>query len=112
MAGISVAQVLIKTYYLVGSREKYRAYLPSWMSIGIAFVVPQTYYATATLIGATISYVWARKWPKTFEMYCYAVCAGMIAGEGLGGVVGAALELGGVSGSVYGTQVGCPGNSC
>lgn len=45
-------------------------------------------------------------------MYCYAVAAGFIAGEGLGGVVQAVLEISGVSGSRYGTSAGCPGDDC
>jgi uncharacterized oligopeptide transporter (OPT) family protein len=112
VGGLSVLQVLIKTYFLVGPRDKYRAYLPNWMSIGIAFVIPQTVYSTATLIGATIAAVWMKRWPAAFDTYCFAVAAGLIAGEGLGGVVGAGLELGGVSGSIYGTQIGCPGDRC
>jgi hypothetical protein len=48
-----------------------------------------------------------------YMMCCrYAIAAGMIAGEGLGGVVGAALQLGGVSGDVKGTMIGCPALSC
>ncbi|PKS11079.1 hypothetical protein jhhlp_002840 [Lomentospora prolificans] len=112
LGGICVAQVLIKHFFLTGAREKYRRWLPNWMSIGIAFVIPATVYATATLMGAVIAHFWAKKWPANFNMYCFAVAAGMLAGEGLGGVVGAALELAGVSGSVLGTMVGCPGERC
>ena len=43
-------------------------------------------------------------------MYCYAVAAGMIAGEGLGGIANAVLQIAGVSGAVKGTAVGCPLN--
>lgn len=42
-------------------------------------------------------------------MYCFAIAAGFIAGEGLGGIVNAVLTITGVSGAVYGTTVGCPG---
>lgn len=82
------------------------------MAIGVAFVIPATYYSTATLGGAIISHFWQKRNPKNFERYCFAVAAGLIAGEGLGGVIGAALQLGGVAGDVYGTNVGCPRNSC
>ena len=44
----------------------------------------------------------------SYAMYCYAVAAGMIAGEGLGGIVNAVLQIAGVSGAVHGTSVGCP----
>jgi uncharacterized oligopeptide transporter (OPT) family protein len=32
-------QALVKNFYLVGSREKYRNYLPNWMSVGVAWVL-------------------------------------------------------------------------
>ena len=112
LGGICVLQVLLKHFLLTGRREKYRRWLPNWMSIGIAFVIPATVYATATLMGAVTAHFWRKRWEGNFAMYCFAVAAGMLAGEGLGGVVGAALELGGVSGSVLGTMVGCPGERC
>ena len=77
--------------------------------MGIAFILNTTTYPTAVAIGATISFIWARKWPGGFAMYCYAIAAGMIAGEGLGGIVGAILQVANVSGSYYGTAIGCPG---
>jgi uncharacterized oligopeptide transporter (OPT) family protein len=47
--------------------------------------------------------------PSTFDMYMFPVAAGLLAGEGLGGVFSALLAVAGVDGSVYGTSVGCPG---
>lgn len=112
MGAVSAIQAVVRHFYLVGEREHIRAYLPNWMAIALAFVIPQTYYSTAMLMGAIFSHFWAKRNPKNFEMYCYAIAAGMIAGEGLGGVIGACLELGGVSGSVLGTNLGCPVLSC
>lgn len=108
----SVCQVIFRRTFLVGERAKYAIWLPNWMAIGVAWVIPATVYSNATLTGAIISHFWAKKWPANFETYCYAIAAGLIAGEGLGGVVGAILELTGKSGSVYGTGIGCPDNSC
>ncbi|KAG8631230.1 hypothetical protein KVT40_000370 [Elsinoe batatas] len=99
MGAVSVIQALVRHFYLHATREKYRIYLPNWMAVALAFVIPQTYYSTAMLIGAIVAHIWAKKSAKSFDMYCYAIAAGLIAGEGLGGVVGACLELGGVSGS-------------
>ena len=42
-------------------------------------------------------------------MYCFAVAAGFIAGEGLGGIVNAIFTISGIAGATYGTSVGCPG---
>lgn len=76
--------------------------------MGIAFILNTTTYPTAMAFGATLAFFWKKKYPAGFAMYCYAVAAGMIAGEGLGGIVGAILQIAGVSGSYKGTAVGCP----
>lgn len=36
---VCAIQALLKNFYLVGPREKYRSYLPNWMSIGVAWVL-------------------------------------------------------------------------
>lgn len=112
MGVVSVLQCLVRHFFLVGKLEYIRQYLPNFMAMALAFVIPQTYYSTAMLMGAIFSHFWAKKYAKSFDMYCYAIAAGLIAGEGLGGVVGACLELGGVSGSKLGTNLGCPALSC
>ncbi|RYP51802.1 hypothetical protein DL768_002949 [Monosporascus sp. mg162] len=107
-----IIQVFIKRTWLVGERAKYRNWLPNWMAVGIAFVLPATHYSTAMCIGAIIAHFWLKKYPKNFEVYCYAIAAGLIAGEGLGGVINAALALGGVGGSEYGSGIACPAGQC
>jgi uncharacterized oligopeptide transporter (OPT) family protein len=43
----------------------------------------------------------------------FAVAAGLIAGEGIGGVVNAIFQIAGIAGpDPYGTQIACPVNSC
>lgn len=112
MGAVSVAQVIFRHYYCVGKREKWRAWLPNWGAIALSFVIPSPVFTNAALIGAIIAALWTKFKPKSFEIYGYAVAAGLIAGEGMGGVIGACLQLGGVSGDVYGTQIGCPALSC
>ncbi len=103
-------QVVVKNLFLVGPREKYRAFLPNWMSIGVAWVLgPDTGYANMVAFGAITAWWWRKYFPRSFEVYCYAVAAGLIAGEGLGGVINAALTLGGVDGTTIGTKIGIPG---
>lgn len=46
---------------------------------------------------------------QNYQMYCFAIATGFIAGEGLGGIVTAILTIAGVSGATYGTTIGCPG---
>ncbi|KAI0840356.1 OPT superfamily oligopeptide transporter [Hypoxylon sp. FL0890] len=112
MGVFSMCQVVFRHFYLVGEREKYREYLPNWGAIALSFVLPNPVFTTAAMFGAIVAWVW-RKWKlKSFDLYGYAVAAGFIAGEGLGGVVGAVLQIAGVSGDVLGTTAGCPAGYC
>lgn len=51
------------------------------------------------MFGATANWFWARRSPKSFDMYMFPIAAGLIAGEGLGGVLGAVLAVANVDGS-------------
>ncbi|KAF7562466.1 hypothetical protein G7046_g1669 [Stylonectria norvegica] len=110
MGVIAAIQALVKNFYLVGPREKYRNYLPNWMAVGVAWVLgADSGYANAIMFGSVTAWWWMKYFPRTFEMYAFAVAAGLIAGEGLAGVVNAALTLGGVSGDKVGSKVGQTG---
>ncbi|KAA1472482.1 oligopeptide transporter [Dentipellis sp. KUC8613] len=106
LAILSVLTVVVKNLWIP---KKYWHWVPNWNAIGLAFVVPQTYYPTAMIFGATFNYIWARRSPSTYDMYMFPISAGLLAGEGLGGVFGALLAVAGVDGSKYGTSIGCPG---
>jgi len=73
-------------------------------------VLPQTYYSLAMAVGSVFTYVWSRRNPGSYDMYMFAISAGLLAGEGLGGVFQALLSVANVDGSRYGTAIGCPGN--
>lgn len=62
---------------------------------------------TGMSVGAVIAMIWERKRPASWEVWGFALAAGMIAGEGIGGVLTALLVIVGVDGSVYGSSVGC-----
>ena len=51
-------------------------------------------------VGSLFAYFWLKKNPKSYDMYGFAVSAGLIAGEGLGGVFQALLAVAGVGGYV------------
>lgn len=70
-------------------------FLPSGLAFGIAFIVP-AYYSIAMFIGSMVLIFWRRNWPRTAKAYTIAVASGLIAGEGLMGVVRAVLTLVGV----------------
>jgi uncharacterized oligopeptide transporter (OPT) family protein len=121
--------VLIRHYVWVGKLEWVRAYHPNMMCVALAFVLPQTFCksisispsiqentvltlatdGTAMMMGSTLAVVWAKKNPITFDIIGYPIAAGLIAGEGIGGVINAIIQIAGASGSVYGSWVACPG---
>jgi len=76
MGLVSVAQCVFRHFYLVGEREKYRKWLPNWGAIAISWVIPQTIYASAALLGAIVAAVWRKYSMRTWDLYGYAVAAG------------------------------------
>lgn len=72
-----------------------RDYVPSGLAMGIAFIV-QAYYSLVMFYGLVIWFIWKRVSPSTAEKYTFAVAAGLIAGEGLMGLVNAGLTLLGI----------------
>ncbi|KAG6846138.1 hypothetical protein H0H93_015782 [Arthromyces matolae] len=105
--GIASVLTVLAKHYLIP--KKYWMYIPNWNAIGLGFVVPQVYYSLAMAFGTTFNFFWQRSNPAGFDMYMFAVAAGLVAGEGLGGVFQALLAIIGVDGSKYGTAIGCPG---
>ncbi|KIJ61696.1 hypothetical protein HYDPIDRAFT_31028 [Hydnomerulius pinastri MD-312] len=107
--GLGIAAVLsvIAKYTIVP--PKYHAWVPNFNAIGIGFIMNVCTYPLAMFFGSTIAFFWRRMFFNNYQMYCFAVAAGFIAGEGLGGIVNAVLTIAGVSGATYGTSIGCPG---
>ncbi|HMN40671.1 MAG TPA: OPT family oligopeptide transporter [Phycisphaerales bacterium] len=61
---------------------KYRKYFPSAMGLGLAWVVPfQNAFSFA--IGAVITYIWTRIFPKAADKYNVPIASGLVAGESL-----------------------------
>ncbi|KAF9567161.1 OPT oligopeptide transporter [Agrocybe pediades] len=106
LAIASVITLVVKKFWIP---KKYWGYVPNWNAVGLAFVVPQVYYSIAMAIGSSFNYFWALRNPAGYDMYMFAVSAGMLAGEGLGGVFQAILAIAGVDGGKFGTAIGCPG---
>jgi hypothetical protein len=49
-------------------------------------------------VGSSVNYFWMLRNPTGYDMYMFAISAGMLAGEGLGGVFQALLAIIGVAG--------------
>ncbi|KAF8432214.1 OPT oligopeptide transporter protein-domain-containing protein [Boletus edulis BED1] len=107
--GLGIAAVLsvVAKYTIVP--PKYHVFVPNFNAIGIGFILNVSTYPLAMVFGSTMAFFWRRKAPTHYEMFCYAIAAGFIAGEGLGGIVNAILTIAGVGGAKYGSSVGCPG---
>jgi hypothetical protein len=91
--------IFVFSWTLLSDKDKLRS------AMGIGFLLNATTYPTAMVIGSTVAYIWKTRSKASYVMYCYAVAAGFIAGEGLGGIVNAILTIAGVGGSKYGTSV-------
>lgn len=111
-AALGSAMVLIRHFVWTGRLAWVRAYHPNMMCVALAFVLPQTQYATAMMMGAVAAWVWARRSKRVFDVFGYAVAAGLIAGEGIGGVVNAVFQIAGIAGDKYGSNIACPADSC
>jgi OPT family oligopeptide transporter len=72
-------------------------WLPSGLAFGIAFIIP-AFYSMAMFLGTVLFVVWARRNPEDSKALAFAIASGLIAGEGLMGVVNSVLSLLGVSG--------------
>ena len=62
--------------------------------MGIAFIIP-AYYSLVMLYGLVIWWIWRWFAPHAADKFTYAVASGLIAGEGLMGIVNAGLTLAG-----------------
>jgi putative OPT family oligopeptide transporter len=75
--------------------ERIKPYVPSGLAMGIAFIVP-AFNSLVMFYGLVIWLFWKWRWPASSEKYTFAVASGMIAGEGLMGIVNAGLTIAGV----------------
>lgn len=66
---------------------------------------------TTIFIGGIFAYLWRKKRPESYGSNGMSLAAALIAGESIGGLGSAILEIAGV-GSDYGTTIGCPAGLC
>ncbi|KAH8424253.1 uncharacterized protein LDX57_002009 [Aspergillus melleus] len=112
MSLLGIFAVLVRHFLWRGKWAKMRAYHPNMMILAMAFTLPAAHYGIAFLIGSLVAITWRERSPRGFEAFGYAVAAGFIAGEGIGGSVNAAMSILGVGGSRFGSVVGCPAGQC
>jgi uncharacterized oligopeptide transporter (OPT) family protein len=94
--GAVVAAVILGVIISICNKwEKTKAYTPSGLAMGIAFIVP-AYYSVAMFIGSMFLICWQKKNPVSCKSLGYPIASGLVAGEGLMGVVVAVLTLIGI----------------
>jgi putative OPT family oligopeptide transporter len=67
-------------------------YLPSGLAFGIAFIV-QAYFSLTMFLGAVALLLWQARNKEAVNRFLFAVTSGLIAGEGLGGIINAILKM-------------------
>ncbi|MFK7930978.1 MAG: OPT family oligopeptide transporter, partial [Myxococcota bacterium] len=72
-----------------------KGWVPSGLAMGIAFIVP-AYYCIVMFIGSMFLVGWQRVNKKGAAAMAFAVASGLVAGEGLMGIVSAILQILGV----------------
>jgi len=87
---------------------RYHHWVPNWNAIGLGFVVSKMYYPIAMVFGAHVAQIWGERWPKSWEIWGFALSAGLVAGEGMGGVATTLLTILKIDGSIYGSAAACP----
>jgi putative OPT family oligopeptide transporter len=93
---VLVAAVFASLAAVVRKWRPQWGFVPSGLAMGIAFIVPAK-YSIAMFLGAICYLIWKRRNAKSAEALGFAVASGLVAGEGLMGIVNAGLTLLGVS---------------
>ncbi|KAF3909969.1 hypothetical protein ABW20_dc0107357 [Dactylellina cionopaga] len=97
----------------VKGKDNIANWLPNTMVFSLALTLPYTQYGTAMIIGAGAAAIWQKTAPANWAMYGTSIASGLIAGEGIGGVVNALFEVLKISGpGFYGTGFGCVEGAC
>jgi len=73
--------------------RKYHNYLPNMNAIGVSLVNYDQGLIVALFAGSMWGLIWEKRWPAHYEMYMFAVAAGLVAGEGIFGTLQAAMTI-------------------
>ena len=94
-AAVIVASIVGVVLACLRSVESIKEYVPSGLAIGIAFIIP-AFYSLVIFYGLVVWWIWSWISRGTAEQFTFAVASGLIAGEGLMGIVNAGLTLLGI----------------
>ena len=77
---------------LLRKADRWKPYIPSGLAVGIAFIIP-AFYSLVIFYGLVAYWIWKALNPRAVDQYSFAVASGLIAGEGLMGIVNAVLTI-------------------
>lgn len=77
---------------LLKMNDKIKPYIPSALAMGISFIIP-AYYSIAMFIGCLLFMLWGKISPENSKTLGFSVASGLVAGEGLMGIVTALLTF-------------------
>ncbi|KXN73605.1 hypothetical protein CONCODRAFT_3421, partial [Conidiobolus coronatus NRRL 28638] len=92
--------------------KKYADWIPNWTAFGIALTFPTPYVILGAFYGLCIEQIWKKCNPEQHKNYKEALSSGLIAGEGIGGVVYAIFQISGMTQSSVATKFACPPKGC
>ncbi|EFQ35646.1 hypothetical protein CGRA01v4_09830 [Colletotrichum graminicola] len=112
LAVLSVLLVMVRRFVVVGVWQGGQRFMPNMMIFALAFTLPSPQTSVSMMLGAIAAKVWKWKAPVGFERYLFAIAAGLVAGEGIGGTVNCVLSIVGVGGQEWSLGLGCPTGRC
>ncbi|KAJ1568664.1 hypothetical protein HK405_015446 [Cladochytrium tenue] len=86
----------------------WRHLLPNLNALGIAMVNPQPHVGVSLAVGAAANAIWRAADHHRWDRYAFAVASGLIAGEGIAGIVEAVYALAGLKHEKLALMVGVP----
>jgi OPT family oligopeptide transporter len=95
LPAIGIAATVGLLLALLRRVDRLKQSVPSGLAIGIAFIIP-AYYSLVMVLGLFCWWIWKQRNPAAVARYDFVVASGLIAGEGLMGVVNAILTILGV----------------
>jgi len=116
-AVFSTLTVLLKRFILDRSPldwslSRLKKWQPNMMIFALAFTLPSPRFGLALVMGAIAAKVWRVRRKEQFRRFGFAVAAGFLAGEGIGGTINCAFSILGFGGHQWGIDVGCPPVGC
>jgi len=92
---VIIASIIGAAVPLLRKIEGIKKWIPSALAMGIAFIIP-AFYSLVMFYGMVVWWIWNKKNPSAVDKFNFSMASGLVAGEGLMGIVNAALTMAGI----------------